>query len=253
MKNELQRAGAWQRIAAGFLDWILTLTLAVGLAALLSLVTGYDAESQKLDEAYARYESQYNITFNIAEAEYDALGEADKARYDEAYDALIADKDVLACYNKVVNLSLLVVTFSLLGAILLLEFLLPLLLKNGQTLGKKVFGLGLTRVDSVALTPLQLFLRTLLGKFTVETMIPVYIILMLLWGSTGLLGTAVLFLLLLVQIISFCATKNHSLLHDHMAGTVAVDVKSQQIFRTTDDLIAYQKKIAAEKARNATY
>jgi len=253
MKHELQRAGAWQRIAAGFLDIILTLTLAVGLAALLSFVTGYDRESQKLDEAYTRYESTYGVDFGMTQSQYDALDEAEKKTYNDAYEALIADDDVIVTYNKVINLSLLVVSFSLLGAILILEFALPLLFKNGQTVGKKVFGLGLVRVDSVALTPLQLFLRTLLGKYTIETMIPVYILLMLFFGTAGLLGTVILFGLLLTQIILFCATQNHSQIHDLMAGTVVVDLKSQRIFRTTEDLIAYQKQVAAEEAGRSPY
>lgn len=253
MEHELQRAGAWQRIAAGFLDIILTVTLAVGLAALLSLVTGYDAESQKLEEAYAAYESAYGISFELTQEEYEALDPQDKANYDAAYEALIADEEVLEAYNKSINLSLLIVSFAILGAILILEFILPLLLKNGQTIGKKVFGLGLVRVDSVALTPLQLFLRTLLGKYTVETMIPVYILMMLFWGTAGIFGTVLLFALLLVQIILFCATRNHSQLHDLMAGTVVVDLKSQQVFRTTEDLIAYQKQVAADKASRSPY
>ena len=55
----------------------------------------------------------------------------------------------------------------------------PLKLGNGQTIGKKVFGIGVMRVDGVQLTTIQLFIRTILGKFTLETMIPVYIVLMI--------------------------------------------------------------------------
>ena len=48
-------------------------------------------------------------------------------------------------------------------------------------------------------------------------------------------------------------TRNHSLLHDLMAGTVVVDYASQKIFQSTEDLIAYQKKIAAERAARQDY
>ena len=43
------------------------------------------------------------------------------------------------------------------------------------------------------------------------------------------------------------------MIHDLLAGTVVVDVSSQMIFRTTDDLIAYKKKIAAEQSARQVY
>lgn len=253
MRCELQRAGSWQRIAAGFLDGVLMLTLAVGLAALLSLVTGYDKESQKLDAIYARYESEYGIVFSIPEEEYTAMTDAQREHYDAAYEALVSDKEAMTTYNKVANLSLVVLSLSLLGALLLLEFVLPLLLKNGQTIGKKAFGLGLVRVDCVAVTPLQLFCRTLLGKYTLETMIPVYTGFMIFMGSAGMFGLLLIAGLLLAQVILFCASYNHNQIHDLIAGTVVVDVKSQMIFPTVEDRINYQKQAAAEEADRSPY
>ena len=130
---------------------------------------------------------------------------------------------------------------------------LPLLLKNGQTIGKKAFGLGLVRVDCVAITPLQLFCRTLLGKYTLETMIPVYTGFMIFMGSAGMFGLLLIAGLLLAQVILFCASYNHNQIHDLIAGTVVVDVKSQMIFPTVDDRIKYQKQAAAEEADRSPY
>lgn len=48
-------------------------------------------------------------------------------------------------------------------------------------------------------------------------------------------------------------TRTNSALHDLLAGTVVVDIGSQMVFRTTEDLIAYQKKVAAERAARQTY
>ena len=43
------------------------------------------------------------------------------------------------------------------------------------------------------------------------------------------------------------------LLHDLMTGTVVADYGSQKIFKSTEDLIAYQKMLAADRARRQTY
>ena len=59
--------------------------------------------------------------------------------------------------------------------------------------------------------------------------------------------------LLIAQVILVLVTKNHSLLHDLMAGTVVVDYASQRIFQSTQELVEYQKKIAAERAARQTY
>ena len=134
-------------------------------------------------------------------------------------------------------------------AYLVLEFAVPLLLKNGQTIGKKCFSIGIARIDGVKLTPVQLFVRTVLGKFAVETMIPVYVVLMLFWGIMGIGGTLVLLILLVIQIVCIAAGQNRLTIHDRLAGTVAVDITSQKIFESTEDLIAYTKRIHAEQAK----
>ena len=48
-------------------------------------------------------------------------------------------------------------------------------------------------------------------------------------------------------------TKGNCAIHDLMAGTVVVDYNSQKIFNSPDELIEYQKEIAAEQARRQSY
>ena len=176
MSTDLQKASLSKRIAAGILDAMLLLVVAVGFAALLTWALNYESHSTALQQAYSGYETQFGVEFNT---DYEALTEAQKENFDAAYAALIADDDALYHYNMVVNLTILITTFSILLAMIALEFVVPLLLKNGQTVGKKVFSLGLMRTDAVQITPVQLFTRTVLGKFTVETMISVYIIILI--------------------------------------------------------------------------
>jgi len=48
-------------------------------------------------------------------------------------------------------------------------------------------------------------------------------------------------------------TRNNSAIHDLLAGTVVVDMSSQTIFRSTEELIAYKKRVAAERAARQVY
>ena len=152
----------------------------------------------------------------------------------------------------VMQLSILITSLGLLAGFLSMEFAVPLLLGNGQTLGKKIFGIGLMRTDGVKVGPISLFIRTLLGKYTLETMIPVYILLMIFWGTIGIVGPVVIGLIWLTELILLCATQTRSLLHDLLAGTVAVDVASQRIFDTREDMIAYYQRQHAEKVSRQT-
>lgn len=253
MNLDLQKAGIWKRIAAWMFDGILLSVVVVAFSVLLSWLLGYDGYSISLETGYARYEGEYGVVFEMTQAEYEAMTQEQRLNYDMAYDALIADQEVLYNYNMVIHLTLVITTLALLLGLLLWEFFIPLWLGNGQTLGKRIFSLCLVRNDGVKLNTLQLFARTILGKFTIETMIPVYILLMLFFGAMGLTGTLVLFALLIAQICCLSFTKTNSAIHDLLAGTVVVDKESQTIFRTTEDLIAWQKKVAAERAARAPY
>ena len=153
----------------------------------------------------------------------------------------------------IVNLALLIATFGILITVLLLEFVVPLLLKNGQTLGKKIFGVALMRTDGVKVSSVQMFVRTVLGKFTIEIMIPVYVCIMIYLNTIGLVGMAVLGAVLVGQVLCLMMSKTGGLIHDVLSGTVAVDMASQQIFETPEDRVEYIKRLHAEEASRQEY
>ncbi|MBQ8834940.1 MAG: RDD family protein [Oscillospiraceae bacterium] len=253
MVHDIQKAGMWKRIAAWMFDMILLSVLAVGCCWLLSAVVGYDGYSDSVSAAYDKYAAEYGVSFAITQEDYDAMTETERLNYDAAYEALVADDEAIYAYNMMINLTMVIATIGILLAVMGWEFVVPLLLGNGQTLGKKIFGLCLIRNDGVKVNNMQLFTRTLLGKFTIETMIPVYMVLMLYWGIIGLTGTLILLAVLIAQIVCLAVTRHNCAIHDLLAGTVVVDMSSQTIFRTTEDLIAYQKKAAAERASRQAY
>lgn len=250
---DLQKASIWKRASAFLFDFILFGILAVGFAFLLSEITGYDNYSTTYSYKLTEYEQAYSTSFNYTEDEFNALGKEEQTAYMNARNALFEDLNAMYAYNMVVNLILLITSISICLAYLVLEFIIPILFKNGQTLGKKIFGIAIMRTNGVKMNNVSLFIRTFLGKYAIETMVPVLILVMIFFNMIGLTGTIVIGLLLLLQIILFCATKRNSLIHDLLADTVVVDFASQMIYDTEEDLIEAKKKAAAEKVNKASY
>lgn len=250
---DLQKADLWKRISALLFDFILLVIVVVGAALLLSTVLNYDSFSDELKAIEAKYEQKHNVSFDISSDEYDALDEEGQKLLKDAYADFAHDKEAVRLYDLLLNLTLIIVTFAILIGYLLLEFVVPLLLGNGQTLGKKIFGIGVMREDGVKLSPLLLFTRTVLGKFTVETMIPVMIVIMFVFQVLNTVGLIVLIALLGVQVVLICATTARTPIHDKLAHTVTVDIASQRIFDSPEALLAYKQKLHAEQAQAAKY
>ena len=242
-----------KRISAYTFDMILLVCLAMVVAMALSGIFGYDEYNARMDAAYDQYGQMYGINVSMTFEEYEKLTPEQLDLYMQALEAINADQEVMHTYSMVVNLTLIIASFSILAGYLVLEFIVPLWLGNGQTLGKKIFGIALMRQDGVKITPLMLFARTILGKYTLETMIPVLIVIMLLFQMIGLIGTLIIGLILLLQVILLIATRTNSALHDLLACTVAVDMASQMMFDSPEALLEYQKRISAEKANRAEY
>lgn len=253
MEYDFQRASMLKRVPAWMLDIILLIVLATGLMAGLSYVLDMDARTSALDDVYTRYEQEFGIEFGITNEQLQQMTEEDLAKYEAASEALSKDAQAQKAFETVLNLILVTVAFGILGAFLILEFLIPLWLKNGQTLGKKCFGVALMRKDGVKVTPFMMFVRTVLGKYTVETMIPVLLLVMLLFGFMGLEGLVLCGAILLAQIIIPFATRNKMAIHDWMACTIAVDLSSQMIFESPEAMEAYHAQMHADKASDAEH
>ena len=251
---DLQKASLWKRISAALFDFIMLGMLVIGAVTGLSSVFGYEGYVNEVTAAYEHYSAVYDVEMPLTESQFHQLPEEAQERYLEAQKALNEDADAVRAYTMAQQLPLLFVTFGVLFGVLVMEFAVPLMFGNGQTLGKKIFGVALMRVDGIKLTSLQLFVRTILGKFAVELMIPIFIFFNLyFFGSINLIGIAVLVLLAIGQIICLIMTRTWSLLHDVMAGTVAVDLASQMIFETKEAQIEYIQKHHAQEANSASY
>lgn len=243
----------YKRASAFLFDAILLAVLAVGLALILSAVTGYDRYAAEMEKIYADAEEKFGVSFDITEDEYNAMSDEMRQKYDEAAAALNSDEHTVHTFGMVVSLAITILSVSVLLAFAALEFVLPLVFGDGRTLGKKIFGICVCRTDSVKITPVSLFVRTFIGKYTIETMVPVLIVAMIYFRMVGIAGTAVIVMLAVLQIILVAATKTHSPIHDLLAGTMTADYATQRIFESTDELIEYKRKLAAEEAARSEY
>lgn len=250
---DLQKASMWKRASAFLLDAILLIVLATGLFSLISMVTGYDRYQQTIDAAYERIAAEYGVTAEMAYKTADTLTAAETEAIMAANAAIAADQEAVHAYQMVASLSTLIITFGLLGAFLALEFAVPMFLGNGQTVGKKVFGLGVMHLECVRLRPVALFIRTVLGKFAVGAMPLAMSGLFVISGMGSPIFLLIALALLAAQVIILIVSRENAALHDKMAVTVVVDLGSQMIFDTHEQVLEYKKKLAAEKAATSVY
>ena len=255
MVYDLQKASLWKRFSAFLFDFILTSMLAVLIMLILSWALGYDGYNRQLHAAYERIGAEYGVQADpsfLSLNEYEALPESDRAALDRAYEALRQDGDAMRANRMIMTLTQVIVSLGLLLACLVIEFAVPLWLKEGRTLGKKIFGLAVMCTDGVRAGTVNLLIRALLGKYTFEIMVPLFILLMFLLAHNAV-ALIVLFLILILEIVVLCVSRTNALIHDLLANTVVVDYMSQMIFDTREDMIAYKQKLAAEIAQRQPY
>lgn len=274
---ELKKIGIVRRASAWLLDAILLAVLVTGFMFIISLICNYSYEQDLATQYYDEWEDyrkeymgqlaphygfvyeesedgdSYTITRNGASATLDAVIkalEADTARDEdpqmakayEAYRSLTPVSKANAQYEYVHNLLFMMVSLGILLGYVVLEFILPVILKNGQTVGKKVFGICLVRPNCVKIANVSLFARTILGKYAVETMFPVLLAFLFFFGGLGLLAIILFAAIILLNIILFFATKNRTPIHDIFASTVAVDMKLQMIYATEEEMLEKKKQ-----------
>ena len=251
--EEIQKASIAKRISAGLLDVIAVSIIATLCAWLISLAADYDGWNKKLEDSYSRYEYQYGDTLRITEEEYNNKSSSDKENYDNAYKALVEDSGAMKAYSMVTNLMILTVSLGLFIAVLIWEFIVPLFLKDGRTVGSLIFGIAVMRSNGVRISHISLFIRAILGKYAIETMISVYIIMMIFMNAIGIVGPLVICGILLMQLILIISTKNNQLIHCILSDTVVVDYGSQRIFDSQEDLLEHKKREARDRAERNPY
>ncbi len=237
-----------KRASAFLFDVIIFCVVAAAFAILISAIVGYDAKLDDLTNSYLVYEEKYNIDLDISTEEYEKLSDAEKQIYEVASKEFANDEAAQKLQMIIFSLTLVIVSLSCLFAFLLMELLIPLLFKNGQTFGKKIFGIAVMRTDGVKISGFQVFVRAILGKYTIETMVPALLLMMFLMGTTGAVGLLAVAGIFILQIAVMIITDTNSLIHDLLAVTAVVDFNTQMIFDSKEQMIEYKKKKALEES-----
>lgn len=265
MIYDLQKASLTKRLSAFLFDFVFMSILVVGFAWMLSVILGYDGylnkqteltnkilENHQISETEKKYNVSYDSYAYMTDEEKTAVPEEVKIVFDKCNEELRSNTDLLLVKEMILSLFLTNLSLSLLLSFLVWEFAIPLWLKNGQTVGKKIFSVAIMRNDGIRITPFVLFTRTILGKYTIGTMVPVLMVLMLLFGAAPLIPISVLLLILLLQIVLYITSRTNSLIHDYVAATVAVDFQSQMIFDSAEAKNAYILRIHSEDTDKQT-
>lgn len=272
---ELKKIGFVKRASALLLDAILLAVLSTGFIFVISLICNFSVEEAKVRDYYSQWdefrheyvpevaehygfkyeESEDGIDYTITKYN-DNTGSYEKSSLNDVLAALSDDEtktermeEAFAAYSKlpppkkiyaqseyVSSLLFTMISVGVLLAYLILEFVLPIIFKNGQTVGKKVFSICLVRPNCVKITTVSLFARTVVGKYAIETMFPILLVFLFLFGGIGLLAIILFAAITLLNVIVFFASKNKTPIHDILASTVAVDKNLQMIFGSEEEL-----------------
>lgn len=247
MSVSLQKANLWKRISAWMFDMVMCVVFATGCMALFARSINYDFQTQKLEQMYLthydNYEAEHpDVNFDITQEEYDALSESEKQAFSNHLlainNAIAQDEEVQEQQSLIMSLTFLMISVSLLIVFAAWHFIVPLILHDGRTFGKKIFGLAVIRTNGVRVSNPILFIRSILGLYTMETMAPVLFLLMTYFGM-GSVGVIAAIMIGVLDIAVMAYTQTHSAIHDLLSDTVVVDYSSQRIFETQADLDAY--------------
>ena len=254
MRFELQRADFWKRISALLFDIMMIGIVVIMVAAGLSAVFKYDQHVDRVTQVEKEYVEKYGIKEDISREEFDALSEEEKGVYYACDEERMKDPRLIASYGMLSSLKFLIPSLSILVAYILLELVVPIFFKNGQTLGKKAFGLGVIHTNGVRMHGQAHFIRSIIGKCLIEALVPFYFVMLVLGGRLGpVLGIAMLVIMAGLELFSVITTKTRSTIHDLVSDTVVVDLASQMVFETPDDLMAYKTKLHEEMVNSKEY
>ena len=216
----------------------------------LKLNYGENAILMKPISYVISFEEKHDVNLTASASEKAGFSTEVLNRWIKAYNkcdkALSTDLSYSARMMKLLGFTLTMVSLGILLSMLVLEFAIPLFFKNGQTIGKKVFGVAVMHENGVKVNTITLFIRTFLGKYAVETMCPALLVLML-FTSNAITSVIVMALLIIFELVIFIWKKEtRPFIHDVFAKTVCVDLASQMIFETEAEMLAFRRNAYAE-------
>ena len=256
MIYDLQKASFWKRAYAFLFDMVIMMVVVVGIASLMSIAMKYELHYSNIENEkeleVQKIEAEYGCELDLSVG-YSEMTDQQKEMYDKLDKAVSENPTIQQAAFLLFNYSLVICLVSTFVAYAILEFAVPMIFKNGQTLGKKLFSIGVIRTNTVKASPFVLFVRMLFGKFTIETVLSLFVLIMMFFGIIGVVGPVVILGLAVLEIIAVLATRTRSAVHDLISDTCVVDMSTQMIFESEQALVEYKKKIHEEQVANSPY
>lgn len=243
-----------KRLAAWFIDLILILVVATGAALMTSMIYGYDNYN---DTCYQK-EIQYEIyvedpegKVEINDKKYTICYEIEGVSKEEAtqrYEELYKDIEYKEAYLKRSQGQVIIITSAIVVSLTILEFIVPLILKHGRTIGMKFFDIGYVTDEGIDTNFKTVFVRFLFGKLVVGALIPYSGIMLSLMMPTyyTLVGFIAIFGVIGINLLLLFTTPEKRGVHDFIAKCVPCDNSCQIYFKTVEEL----NKAKAEEKRN---
>ncbi len=218
------------RIAAFVLDFILFLVLLTGVLFLLMKIFNFDYYYNILDDEYKRI--GYKI-YDEASKSYHYISE-NAPNFNEVIEKYKNSEIIKEYSYKVNRLVLNVPIISIFISMLVFELIIPLIFRNGQTIGMKCFHIALLSKSNIKIKPIQVFIRFLFGKTILMAIIPYMCLFYSLFNATGgLFGTIIIALIYIINIV-LLFKGNHASLSDVIASVYPVD-SQQTIFYDNEE------------------
>lgn len=206
--------------------------------------SNYDEHLTYFYEVYVGDATDYNEAksksglFDYSNGEYVEKISATKSQLEEFYEdqlykaelVLYNDDEVIELTTLITSVSVWTILGSLVFSLIVFFLIFPLCLKNGATLGKMIFGYGLTNRQGYKVKRKQIVLR-----FFVLLIFEVLL-------SILLLGIP-----LFVSFSMMAFSKYGTALHDYFAYTVVADLKGVTVYENEEQLIEDYKRIKGSK------
>lgn len=224
--DQIKPASLFKRIFSGIVDSFIMLVVTFGLYYYpASSVYGEIFNVKALKEEYVSLQVDYGIYYLDGDGVYQ-LTEEGKNKDSEVYTLFANDERAKEIKDEEVTLFFIEFSTSITISELVFFLFIPLVLRNGQTIGKKMFSLIVVNDSFIKVRASNMIIR-FVAILVVETL-----------ASMFLYGVPLAMSILLVIF-----SKNHIAIHDFFGTTIIIS-KNGLYFDNAQERIEYDEKMA---------
>jgi uncharacterized RDD family membrane protein YckC len=233
-----------KRLAAWFIDIILIIVVATGVALMTSAIYGYDSYNNKCYQKeieYGIYVEDPKGELSFEDKTYTICYEVEGITKEEAstrYEKLYQDSEYREAYSKRSIGQVIIITTAIVISITIFELIVPLILKHGRTIGMKFFDIGYVTDEGIDVGVKEVFIRFLFGKLVVGALIPYSGIMLsfLMPTQYTIVGFVAIFGVIGINLLLLFTTPEKRGIHDFIAKCVPCDNSCQIYFKTIEEL-----------------